>query len=111
MMHLFFGWLLGAERVGRPVVNDAGEQLGTIALHWGNNKAEQLGTIALRWRNDEAGAIGDNCSTLGKQQSRAIGDNCSTLGSTLGLFRWPLKHARRRSQRCCRRQGRSDARW
>ena len=33
MMRLFFGWLLGVERDGRPVVNDAGEQLGTIALH------------------------------------------------------------------------------
>ena len=33
MMRLFFGWLLGVERDGRSVVNDAGEQLGTIALH------------------------------------------------------------------------------
>ena len=66
MMRLFFGWLRGVETVERPVVK---EQLGTIALHCGN---------------DEAGAIGDNCSTLRKQQSRAIGDNCSTLGSTLG---------------------------
>jgi hypothetical protein len=49
MMRLFFGWLLGVERDGRPVVNDVKEQLGTIALHWGNNKAEQLGTIALHW--------------------------------------------------------------
>ena len=81
MMHLFFGWLLGVETFERPVVNDVVEQLGTIALHCGN---------------DEAGAIGDNCSTL---------------GSTLGWWRWLLKHARRRSQRCCRRQGRSDARW
>jgi hypothetical protein len=46
MMRLFFGWLLGVETVERPVVK---EQLGTIALHWGNNKAEQLGTIALHW--------------------------------------------------------------
>ena len=49
MMRLFFGWLLGVETVERPVVNDVEEQLGTIALHWGNNKAEQLGTIALHW--------------------------------------------------------------
>ena len=33
MMRLFFGWLLGVEREGRPVVNDAEEPLGTIALH------------------------------------------------------------------------------
>lgn len=33
MMHLFFGWLLGVERDGRPVVNDEQEQLGTMALH------------------------------------------------------------------------------
>jgi hypothetical protein len=33
MMRLFFEWLLGVERDGIPVVNDAGEQLGTIALH------------------------------------------------------------------------------
>ena len=49
MMRLFFGWLLGVETFERPVVNDVVEQLGTIALHWGNNKAEQLGTIALHW--------------------------------------------------------------
>jgi len=34
MMRLFFEWLLGAETVERPVVNDVVEQLGTIALHW-----------------------------------------------------------------------------
>ena len=50
MMRLFFGWLLGAETVERPVVNDVEEQMGTSALHW---------------ENDKAGAIGDNCSTLG----------------------------------------------
>jgi len=55
MMRLFFGWLRGVETVERPVVK---EQLGTIALHWGNNKREQLGTIALHWENDKAEQLG-----------------------------------------------------
>ena len=58
MMRLFFGWLLGVKRDGRPVVNDVVEQLGTIALHWRNDKAEQLGTIALRWGNNKREQLG-----------------------------------------------------
>ena len=49
MMRLFFGWLLGVERDGRPVVNDErGSNWGAIALHCGKRRAgEQLGTMAL----------------------------------------------------------------
>jgi hypothetical protein len=55
MMRLFFGWLRGVETVERPVVK---EQLGTIALHCGNDEAEQLGTIALHWGNNKAEQLG-----------------------------------------------------
>ena len=50
MMRLFFGWLLGVERDGRPVVND---ERGS---HWGQWLYTEVTT--------SGGAIGDNCSTL-----------------------------------------------
>ena len=43
MMRLFFGWLLGVKRDGRPVVNDVEEQLGAIALHWALHWGSRVG--------------------------------------------------------------------